>query len=101
MKSLQFYIGNCLIGRASVFYLDDGIYLANFFIKPVFRRQGYGKQFMEHLISLYHVDTLIVEQNNYPAYFLYKKYGFEIKYGYYAPDMNADVYYMKRMEVAT
>lgn len=54
---------------------------------------------MELLIALYHVDTLIVAQNNYPAYFLYKKCGFEIVSGYYAPDLNTDVYCMKRKEL--
>lgn len=67
--------------------------------KPEYQRQGYGKQFMELLIALYHVDTLIVAQNNYPAYFLYKKCGFEIVSGYYAPDLNTDVYCMKRKEL--
>lgn len=99
MKSLQFFNGSDQIGSANVFWLDDGTYLANFQIKPEYQRQGYGKQFMELLIALYHVDTLIVAQNNYPAYFLYKKCGFEIVSGYYALDLNTDVYCMKRKEL--
>lgn len=98
MKQFIFHVENHLVGRANIFWLDDGIYVANFQIIPKYRRQGYGEQMMERLISLYDVDTLIVAQNNYPAYFLYKKCGFEIAGGYYAADMKTDVYYMKRIK---
>ena len=67
MKSLQFFNGSDQIGSANVFWLDDGTYLANFQIKPEYQRQGYGKQFMELLIALYHVDKEIIPNSGRPT----------------------------------
>lgn len=85
-----------IIGKASIYFLDDGIYLASFEIFKQCRGNGYANIIMQILIGLFSIDTLIVRQGNTIAVNLYKKHGFQINQAYYAEDLKSDVYYMKR-----
>ena len=84
-----------VVGKASVYYENDGVYLANFKVFEKYRGRGYADAMMQLCIDLFHIDTLIVSQSNKAAITLYKKHGFKIIDSYYTNDLGEDVYYMK------
>ena len=85
-----------IAGKASVYYENDGMYLANFEVLEKYRGRGYADAMMRLCIDLFHIDTLIVSQSNKIAITLYEKYGFKVVKAYYANDLGEDVYYMRR-----
>lgn len=94
----EFREDNILIGNADIFREKDGIYLANLYIKPKYRNRGLAKRFVKHLITKYHIDTLIVAKDNEIALGLYKNLGFTIEKEYYSEELETNVLYMKRTE---
>lgn len=99
-KSVCFYSGDysAPAATADIYCKNDGVYLGNFEIAPEHRNKGNGSRLLQYLIKQYEINTLVVEKSNAVAIHVYEKCGFKIQKEYFAEDMNATVYQMKRAE---
>lgn len=71
-----------IIGFAYLWISVDDIHITNIVIKKIYRKNGFGGMFLEHLINYAKSTgkkelTLEVNENNEPAKKLYLKYGFK------------------------
>lgn len=76
---VDFYDEGTHIGEGSVCGVkDDNAFLYDFEVYPEFRGKGYSKNMLQYLIDTYNLKQLYVNQDNFVAINLYKKFGFVI-----------------------
>lgn len=78
------YLNKENIGIFNMNYTEDGVFLYGLGIRNIFKRKGYGKEIMNFALkkAFEKGDKAIldVDSDNAPAYNLYKKLGFTIKF---------------------
>lgn len=84
-----------IIGYAVIISVADEIHINNFAVTPGFRRKGYGRKLMQHILDKYtdHQDAFLeVRPSNVAAIALYEKFNFKqiyLRKAYYADGEDA------------
>ena len=75
---LAFYYGLTNVATISISAINsDEAFLYNFEVDEKYRNQGIGSEILKYVLEQYKVNELIVEETNYNAIRLYKRFGFK------------------------
>lgn len=75
---LAFYYGVTNIANISISAIHSNeAFLYNFEVDEKYRNQGIGSEILKYILKQYKVNELIVEETNYNAIRLYKRFGFK------------------------
>ena len=75
---LAFYYGVTNIANISISAIHSNeAFLYNFEVDEKYRNQGIGSEILKYVLEQYKVNELIVEETNYNAIRLYKRFGFK------------------------
>lgn len=75
---LAFYYGVTNVANISISAIHSNeAFLYNFEVDEKYRNQGIGSEILKYILKQYKVNELIVEETNYNAIRLYKRFGFK------------------------